>query len=215
MNGDPARIDTTVAVVLAAGVSRRFGPDDKRTARLANGQRLLAASVAGADRVFERVCVVLREDDIPASLGLSPGVSIIRAPHAGQGMGASLGDAIGVIQQDPAMATIIAVAILLGDMPDISPGVLRDLGRQARRERIIRPVLVGPGHGVRPGHPVIFGRDFWTELAALDGEQGAREVILRHPQACREVRVEDPGIYRDVDTLQCLAETDSAPPGKR
>ncbi|MDI5933163.1 NTP transferase domain-containing protein [Halomonas kalidii] len=86
-------------------------------------------------------------------------------------------------------------AILLGDMPDIWLETLHALQRQATRSDIIRP-----RYADRPGHPVLFGRDFWPELETLDGDDGAREVIRRHRDRYREHAVEDPGVCRDIDT---------------
>ncbi|MDW7747198.1 NTP transferase domain-containing protein, partial [Halomonas sp.] len=85
--------------------------------------------------------------------------------------------------------------VLLGDMPDIAPSTLASLGRAARRDTILRPV-----HGGRPGHPVLFGRTLWPELAALQGDRGAREVVRRHVSRLHLIPVKDPGIHRDVDT---------------
>lgn len=42
--------EPVVALVMAAGYSRRFGAADKRQARLKNGRTLLVASVANARR---------------------------------------------------------------------------------------------------------------------------------------------------------------------
>ncbi|WP_240618426.1 nucleotidyltransferase family protein [Halomonas heilongjiangensis] len=184
-----------MAVVLAAGSSRRFGAADKRCAILPGGRRLLAAAVARAQEAFPLLRVVLREDDDPAALGLAVSTPILRAPRAGRGLGASLGDAIAALGRDDALANVGAAAILLGDMPYIRLETLHALQRQATRSGIVRP-----RYADRPGHPVLFGRDFWPELETLDGDDGAREVIRRHRDRYREIAVEDPGVCRDIDT---------------
>ncbi|HCK4783779.1 TPA: nucleotidyltransferase family protein, partial [Pseudomonas aeruginosa] len=48
------------------------------------------------------------------------------------------------------------------------------------------------------------GRAFWDALAQLDGDQGARRVLLAHRPAWREVPCDDPGVLRDVDTPAAL-----------
>ena len=195
--------DTAVGIVLAAGFSRRFGTQDKRISQLANGQPLLAASVSRACEAFEEVFVVLREEDNPDVLGLPKNVAILRAPRALLGLGASLGDAIAAIQRDPSMAKVNTAAILLGDMPDIASSTLKALCRQSAPDRIIRPVLRS-SHDMLPGHPVLFGRDFFKELERLDGEEGGKEIIQRHRDAYRYVHVADPGVCRDIDTPEAL-----------
>ncbi|QEM83965.1 nucleotidyltransferase family protein [Halomonas binhaiensis] len=195
--------DTAIAIVLAAGFSRRFGPEDKRISQLANGQALLAASVARACEAFEQVFVVLREEDNPAVLGIPESVAVLRAPRALLGLGASLGDAIAAIRCDPSMAKVNAAAILLGDMPDIASSTLKALCRQSAPDYIIRPVFLS-SHSMLPGHPVLFGRDFFNELERLDGDEGGKEIIQRHRDACRQIHVADPGVCRDIDTPQAL-----------
>ncbi|MGO2393411.1 MAG: NTP transferase domain-containing protein, partial [Halomonas sp.] len=58
-----------VALVMAAGYSQRFGQHDKRSAMLANGQSLLATSVAHAEHAFALLRVAIRADDTPSLLG--------------------------------------------------------------------------------------------------------------------------------------------------
>lgn len=194
---------TAIAIVLAAGFSRRFGMQDKRISQLANGQPLLAASVARACEAFEQVFVVLREEDNPTALGLPENVAILCAPRALLGLGASLGDAIATIRRDPSMAKVSAAAILLGDMPDIASSTLKVLCRQSAQDRIIRPIFLS-SHGMSPGHPVLFGRDFFNELERLEGDEGGKEIIQRHRNAYRQVHVADPGVCRDIDTPEAL-----------
>ncbi|GEK74361.1 MULTISPECIES: nucleotidyltransferase family protein [Halomonas] len=183
-----------VAVILAAGASRRFGATDKRLARLPSGRTLLAATLATASVVFPRLWVVLREDDDPVALGLAPDTPILRAHRAADGLGASLADAFAALCSDPSLSRAPAAAVLLGDMPGIAPETLAALRDAAGPGRIVRP-----RHAGRPGHPVLFGRDVWAELAALDGDEGARRAIAHHRDCSHEIGVDDPGIHLDID----------------
>ncbi|WP_318153431.1 nucleotidyltransferase family protein [Halomonas sp. ML-15] len=184
-----------MAILMAAGYSRRFGAQDKRRAQLTDEQTLLAATLARAQQAFPLMRVVLREDDDPQALGLAMTTPIIRAPRAARGLGASIGDAIATVSRDPDLAEVAAAAVLLGDMPAISLATLRRLQGLADASTILRP-----RHAGRPGHPVLFGRELWRELALLDGDQGAREIIRQHPARYREIAVADGGIHCDIDT---------------
>ncbi|RTR06550.1 nucleotidyltransferase family protein [Halomonas nitroreducens] len=188
-----------VAVILAAGASRRFGAGDKRLARLPTGQPLLAAAVANAAAAFSRLRVVIRDGDDPAVLGLAADTPVIRAPHAHDGLGASLADAFATLGNAPDLVDSVAAAVLLADMPSLSPETLGQLQAHATRARIVRP-----RQGGRPGHPVLFGRDFWGELSALHGDEGARGVIARHRAHSLELEVDDPGIHLDIDVVEDL-----------
>lgn len=195
MNCEPPRANPCVAIIMAAGYSRRFGDQDKRRVALTGEQTLLAATLARAQQAFALLRVVLREDDDPHALGLAATTPIIRAPRAERGLGASLGDAVAALRRDLDLSDAAAAAVLLGDMPAISPATLRRLRDHAGPSTILRP-----SHAGRPGHPVIFGRNFWPELEALDGDAGGREIIRRHRHCYREIAVEDGGICRDIDT---------------
>lgn len=184
-----------VALVMAAGYSRRFGPVDKRGALLPEGQTLLAASVANAQKAFTHLRVVVREDDDIADLGLSEDVPLLRVRRASQGLGASLAEAVAVLDRDSGLVDIEAVAILLGDMPYLELDTLLILQRQACCDTIVRPCLEG-----RLGHPVIFGRSMWPALERLNGNDGAKGVIQQYASCLRECPVADAGILRDVDT---------------
>lgn len=195
-----------VAVIMAAGASRRFGAGDKRRARLPTGQSLLAATVAKAVASFSRLRVVIREEDDPRALGLAADLPIIRARQARDGLGASIAEAFTTLMGDGALDEVTAAAVLLGDMPGLAAETLRLLQRRARRDRIIRP-----RHAGHPGHPVLFGRDFWPELTALEGDEGARRIIRQHRALYQEIEVSDPGIHLDIDTAADLA---TAPNGR-
>lgn len=193
-------VNHVVALVMAAGYSRRFGEQDKRCARLADGRPLLTASVAQAQLVFPQLRVVIRDEDDPASLGLTGDMSLIRVHQAHCGLGASLAEAMAIVARDPQLESTIAVAILLGDMPCLQRETLWGLTQQATHDTILRP-----SHAGQPGHPVIFGRAFWPELATLSGNVGAKALIHRHAAHYRKHEVQDAGTLIDIDAPEDIA----------
>ncbi|AIR90789.1 molybdopterin-guanine dinucleotide biosynthesis protein MobA [Pseudomonas cremoricolorata] len=184
-----------MALLLAAGKGRRFG-SDKRQAQLSDGQTLLAASVSNAQAQFAEVWVVIGADDDPQALGLPASVQLARAPRGSDGMGASLAAGI----QALAGSAAEAVAVLLGDMPWIASATLARLQQAAGAEVIVMPQYQG-----QRGHPVLFGRHFWQALGQATGDQGGRHVLHDNPAACQRVKVDDPGVLRDVDTPDDLS----------
>ncbi len=184
---------SVIAMILAAGRARRFG-EDKRQVELDAGVTLLRATCDSALSGFERVFVVVRPGDRCETLQ-SDSCRLIRSPSADRGMGFSIADGFKAISDSKAEAA----AVLLGDMPCIEPETFGVLSAHARADRIVRPEF----HG-RAGHPVIFGRDFWVELAALEGEEGARSVIHNHPGVCMHIEVDDPGVLMDADRPEDL-----------
>ena len=73
------------------------------------------------------------------------------------------------------------------------------------RDTIWRPCFRG-----QPGHPVLFGRDFWPALAGIDGESGAASLIRQHASHYRTHDVDDAGVVFDVDTPDTLSSLKDA-----
>lgn len=60
--------------------------------------------------------------------------------------------------------------------------------------------IVRPVYHDHPGHPVLFARQVWAELADPDLEEGARDVVRRHAEEIQDVTIDDRGVTVDVDT---------------
>lgn len=183
-------------LILAAGCSSRFG-SDKRQAKLGTGRTVLTASVLLVQSQLSEVSVVLRPADDARELGIPDGVHLIRSKSSALGMGHSLASGIRDISEH---SHADAVAVFLGDMPWISVESLTLLFTAAKHDRIVQPVFDS-----QPGHPVLFGRRFWTELLYLTGDIGAKSVIQAHPEALYQISLSDPGIIMDVDIPAALA----------
>nr|WP_313402821.1 nucleotidyltransferase family protein [Pseudomonas sp.] len=184
------------ALMLAAGYSRRFGADKRRLV-LADGSSLLAASLALPCSMVEEVWLVLRPDESITELGLPASIKLVQHPLTAQGMGHSL--AAGA-ERLLAESHADAVAIFLADMPSIRRHSLEVLMACAAPDRIVLP-----SHQGKRGHPVLFGRDFWPQLATLGGDAGARAVLQHNAEALHIVELNDPGVLQDIDTPADLA----------
>ena len=181
----------TGAILLAAGASRRFG-SDKRQARLPNGKPVMQQTLEKALEVFDDVLVVLRpgDDALQESLGIDfPGVTCFQAADAALGMGHSLASA--TTQMDDRDGLFV----FLADMPFAEVATLRTLKSSLAPGRLVLPTLNG-----QRGHPVGFAADYFDELKALCGDEGAKRIIQAHPAQVLEIAVADQGITRDLDT---------------
>ena len=187
---------TSIAgLMLAAGFARRFG-SDKRQAVLSSGETLLASSLKHVHAALPATWVVLRPGDDALALGVPVEVPVVRSELAEEGLGHSLASGVRAISEHSAAD---ALAVFLSDMPWINPTTLEQLFAAAGAERIVQPVYDG-----QPGHPVIFGRQFWPELLQLSGDVGARSVLHAHAEAVLRIAVNDPGVLQDVDTPAAL-----------
>ena len=89
-----------------------------------------------------------------------------------------------------------AVVICLGNLPFVSPETVRHLLSVYREKR---RAIVAPVCGQRRGHPVVFDVSLIPELLKVRGNHGGRTVIKRHRGDLVEVRVEDPGIFTQIE----------------
>jgi molybdenum cofactor cytidylyltransferase len=95
-----------------------------------------------------------------------------------------------------------AVVIALADEPRVDPlwiAAVIDRYRASNGAAIVAPVF----RGVRR-HPVLFDRSLFGELATLDGDRGARDIVERDPARVALVELDQPGTI-DVDTPEDLA----------
>jgi molybdenum cofactor cytidylyltransferase len=186
-----------VGILLAAGRGRRFDPLGRRNKLLQplpgpGGDPVVAASARKLLSLLDTVIAVVPPDDGGVGALLSGlGCDVVVCPDADTGIAASLVHALRHSLQNAQPA---AWLVALGDMPHVAPATLAALADAlAAGADIAAPVMDG-----RRGNPVGFGRVHLTALLALEGDQGARRLLQTCPVT--EVPVEDPGIFRDIDT---------------
>jgi len=188
---------TIGAIVLAAGSSRRFG-DDKRKSLLGSGKTILATSIENVASCFDEVLVVLRSGDhdfgsvLESSLS-DPAITFYCAPDSAKGMAHSLANAIHQVKNWN------AAAILLGDMPFLKQETIGLLLTSYSQSEGQQPIVIPTKDGTH-GHPVIFHHRYFADIEKLEGDTGARAVIQANLDKVIEVPVDDEGIVRDIDT---------------
>ena len=196
---------TTAALVLAGGGSRRFG----RPKQLADwrGRPLLEHVVAQVHDwpQVDAVYVVLgaAAEHIMEAVDLG---DVVVVDNLGwrDGMGSSLRVGLDFLIGE---RSVDRALVVLGDQPNVPGDVVPRLLEARRRSR--RPVVI-PRYRFTRGHPVLVHRSLWPALiTGLDGDQGARNLFLAHPEWVEEVLVEamPPG---DVDTPEDIRRLDES-----
>jgi molybdenum cofactor cytidylyltransferase len=183
-----------VGVLLAAGSGSRFG-GDKLLHPLADGTPL---GVAAARNMLAAglpiVAVVKPGDELLGDLLQKEGCAVTVCAHAARGMGASL--AHGVRAAQSAAGWVIALA----DMPLIRSATIKAIADALAADR----ELVAPAYRGQRGHPVGFGSRFRAQLLALDGDAGAREIIVVNRDNLVLIECDDAGVLRDIDRREDL-----------
>lgn len=194
-----------VGILLAGGLSRRFG-SDKLLHPLADGTPI-AIAAARKLRLTGLSCVsVLRPEQRKLGQLLeNEGICVHYNSAAERGMGHSLAAAV---RSAPAASGWLAA---LADMPFIAPTTISLLAYTLRGSAS----LAAPYYRGQRGHPVGFSSAWFKPLCCLHGDCGARDLVQQNAAALVQVPCDDPGILADVDTPAALARLDCAPISNR
>ena len=183
------------ALILGAGLSRRFGAD-KRLAQL-NGVSVAELTLQTYCRVFSAVRVVVKPEDA-ALINLIEAlpVEIIRCPDAHLGMGFSLACGVRNLSWDYAFIGLL-------DMPFIQVQTLARL-KQAASDAPAKAIIQPQLEDASGGHPVGWPRHYYPLLGKINGDQGARGLLERYQKQIKYVVTDDIGIIRDIDRPEDL-----------
>ncbi|MCB4358830.1 nucleotidyltransferase family protein [Quatrionicoccus australiensis] len=194
-----------VGILLAGGLSRRFG-SDKLLHPLPDGTPIAVAAARNLKQSGLHCISVLRpEQQALSQLLQGEGFGIHYDHTAEQGMGHSLAAAV---RATPAASGWL---VALADMPFITPTTISLLTYALRGGAS----LAAPFYNGRRGHPVGFARPWFARLSSLQGDAGARELLSGHADLMLHVPCNDPGILVDIDTPQGLASGSMAPNADR
>lgn len=186
----------TAIVLVASGLSRRFGRQDKMLAQL-GGQPL----VEHAARAITDLHPITRVAVCPAN---RPAIgerlidrfviAVNKKPKDGLGHSIALGAQV-ALQFKPD-----AIMVCMGDMPFVEPWLLDALTRRLA-EGGADIVHAGASNRLHP--PTVFGRNCFDRLASLDGDDGAKS--LMRASDLRVVAFAAPApVLLDVDTREDL-----------
>jgi len=193
-------------VVLAAGQSRRFGAANKLLAQVGS-EPLVVGLVRRLTQVRdgERPCTVTvvtqtSNDELTQALqeaGLTDGIQIVPNARSLDGMGTSVAAGVANVPDD-----VDAVVVVPGDMPFVGAPLI---------EQLIAAFVADGGH--RPVHPVlpdgtqtnpvVWPRAYFQRLTALDGDRGAKSLLV--DANALTIQLAEPDAATDIDTPHDLA----------
>lgn len=181
-------------VVLAAGRGSRFLGATPKLEQPLGDSTVLGCTLA---RAIETGCPVVAVTVAPlvplcGTLLAKRDVIVLSDAEARRGVGHTI--ACGVAERPGSAGWLVQP----GDMPMVRPSSSLAVAAALAEH----PVACTQYHG-RRGHPVGFSSELYSELIALDGDDGARRLVARYPAHGAEV--DDPGVLVDIDTLEDLA----------
>jgi molybdenum cofactor cytidylyltransferase len=185
------------ALVLAAGASSRMQGPNKLLCEI-DGVRLVERALrAVVQSSCSRVVVVTgwQADQVEAAVARVAAhkpVTVVRNPDYQHGISGSLRCALAALPQ-----AVDGALIQLADMPWIEA---------THVDRLIdafdprQPLVVAPVRNGRRGHPVLWPKQYFSAIAALSGDVGARQLLERAGCDVHAVAFDTDAIFDDIDT---------------
>jgi molybdenum cofactor cytidylyltransferase len=194
------------AILLAAGESRRFN-DTKQLAFVDKKPMLVGTVEMLKNAKFNSITVVLganasnvknvlQQVSLESALGSNrfPSVTAIIAHKWQQGMGASIAAGIENLAQD-----ITHVFIGLTDQVEIRSEQCNLMMIASRKNP---NKIVAAFYNGKLGAPAIFPKAYFAELALLENDKGARNILRAN--AAHIISIDMPEAARDIDTKKDL-----------
>jgi molybdenum cofactor cytidylyltransferase len=193
-----ARAPNIAAVVLAAGLASRMG-HNKLTVQL-EGKAMLLHAVEAALASHASDVIVVTGNARPEVESVLDGLDITFVHNADfrAGLSTSLKAGIRAVPD-----SCDGAIVLLGDMPRVRATLI---------DRLIAAFAPDDDHAIcvathdgRRGNPVLWARRFFPDILALEGDVGARHLIVANDESVCEVEAGNDAPLVDIDTPDALA----------
>lgn len=184
-------------IVLAAGMSRRMGGENKLLLPF-DGKTMLETTLDHvlASGMGEVIVVTGHEPDKISGLLRNRPVKVVHNPAYASGMTSSI--QAGIRAASPGTEGFM---VCLSDMPLIEPEVYRTLAiifmekRQTEKRVIVQPFFENAA-----GNPVIFSAFYKNDLLTLDYPEGCKPIVQANRESVVRVDVSTDAVLRDADT---------------
>ena len=176
----------TAGLLLGAGRSQRFGPEDKLLASFKGKPLLRHAADVVQDCGFSACIATVSSDAVAKNLA---GFEICRCSG-------SQADSLKTGIRFAASLDIDRVVVLLADMPFVTTATIQNL---MSSDAAVAACSID---GMRAQVPIAVSADLFPELLKLEGDQGARD-LLRNLQDLEILRCPKAELW-DIDTPEEL-----------
>lgn len=191
-------------LILAAGSSSRLGrPKQQLPFR---GSTLLAHTIREAVSLSEAITFVVINNNMQPGPG--EGYEVIINEQASEGMASSIRAGLNRVHR--AYPPIDGCLIIACDQPFVNTGLL---ARIIRTHINTGKGIVAASYGDIQGIPVLFDQKYFGALLQLQGDKGAKSLLLRHQEDVATVPF--PEGLTDIDTEEDYRQLAAAEKNKR
>lgn len=187
-DGDLLIADKTIALVIAAGYSHRFG-SDKRLALLSNGNQVIVETVSQIIAAQLDYRIAVQADQLNSFSEIFDADKLLGITDSQLGMGHTIAKGLSLIKQE-----CTACIICLADMPYVLPNTYQAIAAGVKGFDAAVPYYQG-----RKGNPVAINQTLFSDFLALNGDAGGRAILETPALAIQRIEVDDPGIHQDID----------------
>lgn len=180
-------------ILLAAGLSRRFGPENKLLHPV-QGKPMYLYALERLERLQSEdisLVVVTNTPEICAQCR-SRQIVAVPSPQASQGISHSIRAGL------DALPGMDAVLFFVADQPGLRTDTIRRLIQQCVEREAPLGCLSGSEGWGNPGW---FSSPFFSQLQALEGDQGGRRILRKYPELVCTVEAE-PSELVDLDEMR-------------
>ena len=186
-------------LILAAGQSRRMGPQNKLLAEI-DGKPLLrhTAEQALKSKAAGVFAVTGHEQEKIAPLLKELGITAFHNPDYAEGLSGSLKTGFRALAEK-----YDGILICLGDMPLITARLFNAMIDAFDVEE--GRTIVVPTYQGKRGNPVLIASNFEPDIRTITGDIGAKSLIADNEQVVFNIEVGDDSIFTDIDTPDALS----------
>lgn len=187
----------TALVLLAAGMSRRYG--GIKLLDEINGKKMYCYALELAEKLKVKERVVVTGYEEIKEQAESRGMRCIWNACPEEGISRSLKLGLSEVRQHFKEAD--GVLFLVCDQPYLSAETVNQMitAFEEGDKKILCPVPEG-GSFEDAGNPCIIGRDYFDELFSLEGDVGGKKVIRRHLEEIQLFYMKEKKELLDIDT---------------
>lgn len=178
-------------VIMAAGASSRFG--ENKLLRDFLGKPLFACVLEAAAGVFDKTAVVTGYEPVK---GYAENLGFLPVENKQPELGISHTIRLGLEE----LKNCDGVVFTTADQPLLSKETFSHLKRAFAEEPAYIHCVFADG---KMGNPCLFPKEFFSELAALEGDAGGKAVIGRHEDRLRLHFVDEKELL-DCDTPSAM-----------